>query len=72
MAKCFNPTCSCKNLKIVREIILRCANCHCAVKVESTKLDSDRHNLAEAYTESIDWNSKDCERLLFTVTKNAE
>jgi len=64
MANCFNPTCSCKDLQIVREIILRCNNCHCAVKVESTKIDiPDRQ---------INWNSEDCERLLFTVTKNAK
>ena len=57
----------------MREIILRCSNCHCAVKVESIKLEDEYDkNLAEAYTESIDWNSEDCERLLFTVTKNAE
>ena len=69
MAKCFKPTCSCKDLQIVREIILRCNNCHCAVKVESIKFDSDWNDLA---SEEIVWNSEDCERLLFTVTKNAK
>jgi|AP59_1055472.scaffolds.fasta_scaffold786349_1 hypothetical protein len=38
MAKCFNPTCSCKHLELVREIILRCNNCNCGVKVESENL----------------------------------
>jgi len=64
MVKCFNPTCRCKDLEIVREIILRCTNCNCAVKVESTKI--------EIPDSQINWNSEDCERLLFTVTKNAE
>jgi len=65
MANCFNPTCRCKDLQIVREIILRCDNCNCAVKVESTKLE-----LPTAF--GVEWNSEDCERLLFTVTKNAK
>ena len=51
-------------MKIVREIILRCENCHCAVKVESTAINQ---TLGWGV-----WNSEDCERLLFTVTKNAE
>ena len=51
-------------MKIVREVILRCANCHCAVKVESTKI--------EIPDSQINWDSENCERLLFTVTKNAE
>ena len=58
MAKCFNPTCNCKDLQIVREIILRCSNCHCAVKVEETPYGCDENHIDED--------------LLFTVTKNAE
>jgi len=64
MANCFNPTCKCKDLQIVREIILRCENCHCAVKVERTTIE--RHEW------QINWNSENCERLLFTVLKNAK
>ena len=72
MADCFNPTCKCKDLAIVREIILRCSNCHCAVKVESIKLDpTDMFD--SVYDQSLfAWNSEDCERLLFTVMKNAK
>jgi len=69
MADCFNPTCKCKDLVIVREIILRCNNCKCAVKVESIKLDPTTATMA-GY--GVEWDSEDCERLLFTVTKNAK
>ena len=69
MAKCFNPTCGCKNLEIVREIILRCNNCNCAVKVESIRIEPDRRNLSKI---RVGWKSEDCERLLFTVLKNAK
>jgi len=58
MAKCFNPTCNCKDLQIIREIVLRCNNCNCAVKVESRNL-----HLHEAIQN---------EDLLFTVLKNAK
>jgi hypothetical protein len=61
MANCFNPTCKCKDLEIVREIILRCTNCKCAVKVESRNLHLQLDALAIQN-----------EDLLFTVTKNAE
>jgi len=30
--------CKCNDLQIVREIVLRCTNCHCAVKVEELKV----------------------------------
>jgi len=30
--------CKCNDLQIVREIVLRCTNCHCAVKVEKLKV----------------------------------
>jgi len=53
---CFNPTCKCKELKIVREVTLRCSNCHCGVKVEEKKL----------FGQTIYGH----EELLFTVVKN--
>ena len=68
MAKCFNPTCSCKDLQIVREIILRCSNCNCAVKVESIKLDPNEQ-MKNVWLQ--DYKQRN-ERLLFTVMKNAE
>jgi len=60
MANCFNPTCRCKDLQIVREIVLRCTNCNCAVKVEERKMSKDHYQ-----------NTTD-EDLLFTVLKNAK
>ena len=38
---CFNPTCKCKELKIVREVTLRCSNCHCGVKVEQLRINDE-------------------------------
>jgi len=58
MANCFNPTCKCKDLEIIREIILRCNNCNCAVKVEERRLSG--------------WHNWEKEDLLFTVLKNAK
>ena len=68
LAKCFNPTCKCKDLKIVREVILRCTNCHCAVKVEITKLDFLEHCGDNPYTNKLYSE----EEQLFTVLKNAK
>jgi hypothetical protein len=51
---CFNPTCNCKELKIVREVTLRCSNCQCGVKVEQIKV------IAEG----------EMAQLLFTVVKD--
>ena len=60
MAKCFNPACNCKDLEIVREIILRCTNCNCGVKVEEVKIENLRGvRLPDP-------------QLLFTVLKNAK
>ena len=46
---CFNPTCKCNKLKIVREVALRCSNCHCGVKVEVKELK---------HLEDLLWKSK--------------
>jgi len=35
---CMKCMCKCNDLQIVREIVLRCTNCHCAVKVEELKV----------------------------------
>tara|TARA_Y100000310_G_C20070105_1_gene528962 strand:- start:278 stop:484 length:207 start_codon:yes stop_codon:yes gene_type:complete len=57
---CFNPTCNCKELKIVREVTLRCSNCGCGVKVDSRKI--------EPHDSLYDLEEQD--NLLFTVVKN--
>jgi len=36
---CFNPNCKCKELKIVREVTVRCSNCHCGVKVDEKRME---------------------------------
>jgi len=59
---CFNPTCNCKELKIVREITLRCSNCHCGVKVEQMKMGDIRE------PEVLDMARDNY--LLFTVVKD--
>jgi len=58
---CFNPNCKCKELKIVREVTLRCSNCHCGVKVEERQL----HELKSGIEEVV-------ENLLFTVVKDGK
>jgi len=68
LTKCFNPTCSCKDLQIIREVILRCTNCRCAVKVEITKIDFLEQIGVNPYTNKIYTE----EELLFTVLKNAK
>ena len=60
---CFNPTCNCKDLKLVREVTLRCSNCHCGVKVEETKLGNKKREVYESW---------DADELLFTVVKNGK
>ncbi len=57
---CFNPTCKCKELKIVREVTLRCSNCHCGVKVEELEMSKDH------YQNTTNAN------LLFTVIKDGK
>ena len=57
---CFNPTCKCKELKIVREVTLRCSNCHCGVKVDVRKIES--------HDSLYDLERQD--NLLFTVVKD--
>ena len=42
---CFNTTCKCKKMEIVREVLLKCKNCHCGVKVQSTKMDLSKEDL---------------------------
>jgi len=59
---CFNPTCNCKELKIVREVTLRCSNCHCGVKVEVRKIGNG---------DSL-YDLEDQDNKLFTVVKDGK
>ena len=45
-------------MKIVREVTLRCTNCHCGVKVEEQEMSKDHYQ-----------NTTD-DNLLFTVIKD--
>jgi hypothetical protein len=75
---CFNPTCNCKELKIVREVTLRCSNCHCGVKVEQIQLgdlrepealDMMRDNILSLTQPEVLDMMRD-NYLLFTVVKD--
>ena len=57
---CFNPTCKCKELKMIREVILRCSNCHCGVKVEERTMDG----IVKSYPDN--------EYPLLTIIKNGQ
>ena len=57
---CFNPTCKCKELKIVREVTLRCSNCNCGVKIEEKKMKPHDSLYDPGFAED----------LLFTVVKD--
>jgi len=64
---CFNPTCKCKELKIVREVTLRCSNCHCGVKVEKIKIGKEK---GEVFLD--DNGIAAVKDLLFTVVKDGK
>jgi hypothetical protein len=66
---CFNPTCKCKELKIIREVTLRCSNCRCAVKVEVKELKELDDLLWKSKTSLIEVVTK---KLLFAVVKNGK
>ena len=66
---CFNPTCQCKELKIVREVTLRCSNCHCGVKIEERKI-KPHDSLYDPRRLNPPWNMTTAEDLLFTVVKD--
>jgi hypothetical protein len=68
---CFNPTCKCKELKIVREVTLRCSNCHCGVKVEERKI-KPHDSLIGSGQLNPTWTIMAAEDLLFTVVKNGK
>tara|TARA_Y100000310_G_C20400169_1_gene677021 strand:+ start:525 stop:815 length:291 start_codon:yes stop_codon:yes gene_type:complete len=72
---CFNSTCKCKELKIVREVTLRCSNCNCGVKVEEKFLgvvdeeysnSCPKHGIKKCSCKDL----PEIEQLLFTVVKN--
>ena len=80
---CFNPTCQCKELKIVREVTLRCSNCHCGVKIEERKIkphdslyDPGLNPLnppeLKGISDVLGWTTTAAEDLLFTVVKDGK
>jgi hypothetical protein len=64
---CFNPTCKCKELKIVREIILRCSNCHCGVKIEQLPINDE--DVEDVFDNRV---LGELGNLMFTVIKNGK
>jgi len=62
-------------MKIVREVILRCDNCHCGVKVESRVLEDWNYGESNKYklrNNPNKYSKQWYEDLLFTVLKNAK